>query len=399
MSCANFVDESGFSACTRCGVDTSCLQAQGRGAYDTGRSPKWAYSGEGRGAYASVPLYNYVGEGMDGWNKEVTMSASDWKPWKCCLVISVPLLSMPVLLVVFYRIMGKMSIDTNGYNIADADQLVRALVTAPSTSQVHFDCDRASVWSVTEQQWCCEERGLGCIRTTNSHILSTTTKNAPVSTTPPVAMIYDCNFDFKDDFHYLVKKWHAGKRAWCCFHAHRGCPTPPPPIHMPVPHPVSVSHPVPVPDPVPDPAPAPATVRVERKPTPPPAAPPPAASQHAAPQHAAPQLAEPPPAGVNVQQLHQRLNVQRLNLQQRLLHFACDVGLANFATGWTLAKKKWCCQHKHKGCPHVPSHNIQEAANGLPHRLQQLEGSVVKGKKGLMLQARRQGLPLRYPPA
>lgn len=31
--------------------------------------------------------------------------------------------------------------------------------------------------------------------------------------------------------------------------------------------------------------------------------------------------------------------------------FDCNAGISDFARIWTLAKKQWCCKHKHRGCP------------------------------------------------
>jgi len=188
------------------------------------------------------------------------------------------------------------------------------LVTAAPTTQAPFQCDRANLWSLTKQRWCCEHRGVGCS--------STTTVMVPAATHPVTTFLpYDCNADFRDNYQYLVRKWHVGKRAWCCAHARRGCP---PAYSGPVPHTVPVPHAAPGPTSAPVPAPAPTTGRAEQKP--PPAAPPLAAPRPAVPQPAAPTLPL----------------------------FLCDVGLANFAAGWSVAKKQWCCQHEKKGCPPVP---------------------------------------------
>merc|ERR1719433_1460882 len=96
---------------------------------------------------------------MGGWNKEVTNVSHGWKPPPCCLVGSGLMLIMPLVL---FCLMGTMSIDATGYTMTAEDHLV----TAAPTTQAPFQCDRANLWSLTKQRWCCEHRGVGCSSTT-----------------------------------------------------------------------------------------------------------------------------------------------------------------------------------------------------------------------------------------
>jgi len=217
-------------------LQTVCCEAQHAIA-----NMSWAYVGEGRGAYSMSPTYNFVGEGCGNFDREVATTYYGWKVRKCCLVL-VGLLLLP-LLVYFMMLLTGTTIPT--------------LTPVPSTTSLQttstpFNCGVGGLESMSQTQWCCQHYGVGCTTqppptaapappppppplppTTSPHLLpvpvpapAPAVASLPVPARPAATSLpFDCNADFIDCYHCLVQRWSIGKRAWCCAHAHRGCPT------------------------------------------------------------------------------------------------------------------------------------------------------------------------------
>merc|ERR1712060_118004 len=99
------------------------------------------------------------------------------------------------------------------------------------------------------------------------------------------------------------------------------------------------------------------------------------------------------------------------------LPYDCELGFAQWETSWSPAQQEFCCSTMGRGCstalpnpaPTVPPTPFPTPRQGLPEsrrwlcdvlqaiRLQcwfrKLDGGLVRGKEGLVLQQRRQGLP------
>jgi len=90
--CAADTASAGDCAGTCGGMEAACCEAEGA-VTDT----RWAYVGEGRGAYSTAPTYNYVGDGCGGYEREVTTTYYGWKFRKCCLILVALLLLPPVV--------------------------------------------------------------------------------------------------------------------------------------------------------------------------------------------------------------------------------------------------------------------------------------------------------------
>jgi len=113
-------------------------------------------------------------------------------------------------------------------SLAAAGCAARPPTTAvPVTTPVPFDCLAglavwAEVWTAPKQSWCCNYRHLGCPTTPRLSTTSTSTS----STSMPTILVttssapYDCVTGFSD----FERAWSAGRKAWCCIHAHRACP-------------------------------------------------------------------------------------------------------------------------------------------------------------------------------
>merc|ERR1712241_712125 len=166
-----------------------------------------------------------------------------------------------------------------------------------------FDCDVGftqweSVWSTTQQEFCCSTMGRGCttraatalpqvpptIPVTPFPMPPPTPPPTPPHTLPPTHPVpsgpvdpFNCAVDNENT-------WAADKKVWCCRVHHLGCPptAPPPRPIMPAPQPIIMP----------------------------------------APQPAAP--ADP---------------------------YNCADGFANWQAGWSVPKKEWCCRVHGKGCP------------------------------------------------
>merc|ERR1712154_130976 len=86
------------------------------------------------------------------------------------------------------------------------------------TTSCPYDCnagfsnwDRG--WPAGKKAYCCRTARKGC---------PAVPVGPPVVTT---SLPYDCNAGYHNCYHCLLKQWSVGKLAWCCQHMQRGCPT------------------------------------------------------------------------------------------------------------------------------------------------------------------------------
>lgn len=304
------------------GLETACCEAEGA-VVNTG----WAYVGEGRGAYSTIQDYNYVGQGCGNFDKQVSMTYYGWRLKKCCICLMF-LLLIPALLYLLMTLVGSSHGGTE--NIPQIQIKTPPPTPAPvlpATTREPFNCNTREAWGPLKVKYCCAKYGKGCTTTPPP-----TTKPAPPPKPPPpphpvpvpvpvpapvpappatTSLPFDCNADYLNCYHCLMSRWSVAKRAWCCAHGGRGCPTGPP------------------------------------APTPPPTTSLPfdcAAGFHNwqagwsggkkawCCSHASKGCPPPPAVTTTCPPLD------------------CNIGFSNWKAGWTPLKKEYCCKHEGKAC-------------------------------------------------
>jgi len=295
------------------GLEVACCEAEGAVT-----KTEWQYVGSG-GSYTACQSYNYVGAGCGSYEKETTTVYYGWKFRKCCIGVGGCLL-IPLLIWLLLNIMDPEDPDTDP-NVPDPP-LVIVTTLAPTAAPPTYDCSKPGLWTLGKKDWCCKHYGRGC-PTHPPPRPQPQPHPVPVPVPAPQPIVhtslpYDCNADYLNCYHCLMARWSVSKRAWCCSHARRGCPTGAPPTHPAVPAVTSLpfdcnagfsnwqagwS----------DGKKAWCCDHLHRGCAPPPPPGPPATS------------ACPP--------------------------MDCSVAYNNWHKAWTSEKKQYCCTHEHKGCP------------------------------------------------
>merc|ERR1711935_485824 len=162
--------------------------------------------GSGQGEYAQETTYRYVGYGGDFDQTR----ARDFT----CIITGCGLLALLLLI-----------------------PLLIWLLMPDTSTREPFDCSTRDVWGPAKQAYCCANYGVGC--PTTQPILTQPTTPGPTPITnpitspitigptisptqptapPPPGDPWNCAVDPE----YL---WCSAKKAWCCQHASKGCPT------------------------------------------------------------------------------------------------------------------------------------------------------------------------------
>lgn len=147
-------------------------------------------------------------------------------------------------------------------------------------------------WSAGKKAYCCEHEKKGCVA---------------VPTPPP----FDCNENYKPDYHYLLQQWPLPKRQWCCVHARRGCAPPQP-----------------------NPAPAAPAVATTSKP------------------FDCTAGYSNWKVGWSVAKISWCCTNEHKACSGKASHGSidCSQGYSSWRASWGPVKKTWCCQHEGKGC-------------------------------------------------
>uniref|UniRef100_A0A7S0B6J8 Uncharacterized protein n=1 Tax=Pyrodinium bahamense TaxID=73915 RepID=A0A7S0B6J8_9DINO len=319
----------------------------------------WKFVGEGRGGYAQVHAYNYVGVGGGDWERQLTAVHTGWRLKKCCIGILSILIVVPFIYfltpVLYSEQEEQPHLSSHKVVIQTAPPPTRLATVA--TTREPFNCHDSWDWTESKKAWCCERYGRGCTTTPTPSQPTTTIatydchaglskwvtgwsaakkvwccarkhlgchppltrpKPPPVPRTPPPTRPppppaptapFDCNEDYVSCYHCLMHRWSIAKREWCCRHGGRGCSTPLPPATTPRPPPPQTTAPL-----------------VQHlRPTPP-----------------------PPPTAAPFD-----CSVDYVECYHCLMH------------RWSVAKRQWCCQHGGRGCATSPP---ASAAARLPPR-------------------------------
>jgi len=243
-TCCGGLNNAGECAGACGGAEVACCEAQGAVT-----STSWEFVGQGNGGYQNINSYQYVGEGAGCYDKEVTTTYWGWKFRKCCIG-GLGCLLIPALLWLLLQILNPEKPD--GPDPSTPPPIIEISTPAPSPApepnRPLYDCSKQGLWTLMKRDWCCKHYGRGC---PTHPPAPPTTKPPPATTKPPVvvpvpipaptpapviphppaltSLPYDCNADFLNCYHCLMARWSVGKRAWCCAHARRGCPTAAPP--------------------------------------------------------------------------------------------------------------------------------------------------------------------------
>mmetsp|Transcript_43627 Transcript_43627/g.124424 ORF Transcript_43627/g.124424 Transcript_43627/m.124424 type:complete len:253 (-) Transcript_43627:34-792(-) len=148
---------AGDCAGTCCGMETACCEAEGAMT-----NSNWVYVGEGRGAYATVQQYNFVGQGAGSFDQEVVTTFYGWKLKRCCIAV-LALLLLPALV---YLLM--MLVPGGGGTSGLEGQVVISTPAPPvmppvvATTREPFNCYVGGLWSLARKAYCCRTHRRGC---------------------------------------------------------------------------------------------------------------------------------------------------------------------------------------------------------------------------------------------
>ena len=352
---------------------------------------KWVYVGDGHGSYAQATHMQMVGHGRGDFERETHAQVTGYRCRACCVVLGCLLFLLALLLPIGFA---------NGwwsrYFASYFDAPDQCMTTYSPNFMARTDANALFI-----RQMCCA-RGYAhyCVaavtQTPRTIVVHdryyTQVKDVPVPHTVPVPIpapppkvithkvmvhthAYDCDSGLTDYMH----TWTPKKQRYCCYLRHIACHTKVTyrphyhtitkvkhitvPVHVPIPAPppkvvnkvvnVPIHDPpkvikVPVPGkphvvpkylhkkvPVPVPQPTPPkyhTVRVPVKITDP-------GKTIKVP------VPMPPKTIVKNRVVYKTRHVKVQHI------YDCKAGYSNWNSGWSSAKKSWCCSHENKGCP------------------------------------------------
>jgi len=246
------------------------------------RSQRWAYVGSGQGHFEKSQSYMYVGEGAGAFEKEVAANEAQWRLRKVCWAF----LLVCVVAVLAYFVLSAVQADevidrqaavrmqrpatstmapafscTAGAQWSHQEEewccrqpggrcttTARPKLSVAESSE--FDCDLGLqrwrlAWPQKKKLWCCSHRQRGCLpgmprkppTTTaapSSAKPSTTKPSTTKQRTPQIEMLPEVHsaslatlapYNCEEGLEHWGGRWPEKKKAWCCEHERRGCPT------------------------------------------------------------------------------------------------------------------------------------------------------------------------------
>jgi len=124
----------------------ACLQDKGT------QLVNWAYVGEGKGDFQPVvQAYNYVGNGLGSYEREVVVTPGTWNMRKVYICICLAMTLLCILGVCAALTVGKGS---------------QTVVETPAPT-ISYDCESgvenwATEWNLDKRDWCCANLGVAC---------------------------------------------------------------------------------------------------------------------------------------------------------------------------------------------------------------------------------------------
>lgn len=118
-------------------------------------SMNWAYVGHGNGAFQSVRMYSYVGQGRGSYELEEVVIPARWNMQKICIGVSCLAVLLVVLALVVRAGVGHLRGTGN------------AAQPSVDVASVSYDCETgydnwALLWTDAQKGWCCMKYGRGC---------------------------------------------------------------------------------------------------------------------------------------------------------------------------------------------------------------------------------------------
>jgi len=271
----------------------------------------WSY-GPGRDEYVSQK-YDFVSDNQMGFDQAVPQYPG-WRMNWCCIGLLAVLLLLAIFLTM--RIIELVTLGSSAnFVTTPSPEVVAAPPTVPPLPE--SSCEAGHWNSAGERRWCCQEYGRGCPTEEEGR--------APATPSRAIEMQFDCSDGAVDD-------WTVPKKVLCCMYERKGCPKPK--GLLPPARPADAQDPYP-PEPEARPAaaaPAPTTRRPEATEAPATAAPKTTSRKPSTTPRAPPSRPTPPQA----------------------TPYSCHFGFASWWDLWDGEKQKWCCEHRHLGCPGDP---------------------------------------------
>ncbi|CAK8988506.1 unnamed protein product [Durusdinium trenchii] len=352
---------------------------------------KWVYVGDGHGSYAQATHMQMVGHGRGDFERETHAQVTGYRCRACCVVLGCLLFLLALLLPIGFA---------NGwwsrYFASYFDAPDQCMTTYSPNFMARTDANALFI-----RQMCCA-RGYAhyCVaavtQTPRTIVVHdryyTQVKDVPVPHTVPVPIpapppkvithkvmvhthAYDCDSGLTDYMH----TWTPKKQRYCCYLRHIACHTKV--TYRPHYHTITKVKHITVPVHVPIPAPPPKVVnkvvnvpihdppKVIKVPVP--------GKPHVVPKYVHKKVPVPVPqptppkyhtvrVPVKIRDPGKTIKVPvqmppRTIVKNRVIYktrhvkvqhiYDCNAGYSNWHSGWSSAKKSWCCSHESKGCP------------------------------------------------
>jgi len=245
------------------------VEDSGRGACGTGACqappPDWQYVGEGMGGYNLNTNYSFVGPGLGEFDVQEQVSTHGWKFRRGCILVMGALVVAGALGIIVVILATPLSSSAPIATTSPASA-VRAAAPEPegpspiyncdseanmtpmkanyccvkfqkfcevqsgdndgqsaaSMSDGAFDCDAGyqawrQAWSFMKKSWCCRHRNRGCAEGQSG---GSSIELVPAIPQPAMPFTVDCSEGYQN----WQKGWSSAKKAYCCDHEQKGCP-------------------------------------------------------------------------------------------------------------------------------------------------------------------------------
>mmetsp|Transcript_5792 Transcript_5792/g.22091 ORF Transcript_5792/g.22091 Transcript_5792/m.22091 type:complete len:533 (+) Transcript_5792:147-1745(+) len=342
-------DGGGQAACgpNDCGLlGDACLEPAGQTT-----ELNWKYVGGGRGGYEKLTTMKYVGQGVGGFDKQAEASSSGSRFASCTIV-----------LVVLAIVCGVLYFGMTAFSGSDGGQvapLVKSMLyTTPppavaataqgavsitdSPAEFTYDCavalggnDDVSSWSMDRRVYCCSKFGVECNAPLPTAVVPWTAQvdapHIPQAALPVQAAAAAAgaessefavdDFDCRAGLENWERGWSEAKKRSCCNQEGVGC-TPTAPLSEEVW--------------VPPPPKATTTTSTSTSTS--------TLTSTSTSTTTKPAAILQPPKRVEATRQTTSAAAGRPNL------YDCEAGIVRWEQGWSVLKKKWCCQEESVAC-------------------------------------------------